>query len=134
MHQQSYCLLYVIYSYISTFDTGLLTEKQWTPEYFPPCMVSQCAATGLAVFDGTGPDTIDSVKRLLPGIGSALDYASVEVLRFYALDVQVDYGSEVHRSYRLMSLYYDGCLMFGHACRLSLIKKFGLTSNCGKPV
>ena len=101
-----------------------LPRSSRPPEYFPPCMVSQCAATGLVVFDGTGPDAIDSVKRVLTGIGAALDCASVEILRFYAQDVQADYRSEVHRSYGLMSLHYDNCIMFGHACKL-LLNKLG---------
>ncbi len=90
------------------------------PEYFPPCMVSQSAATVLAIFNSTRTDAIDSVNGGSPGIGAALDSASVEILRVYAQDVQVDYSDELRSSYRLKALYYDDCMMLAHGCRLSL--------------
>ena len=106
-----------------------LPKGNLPPDYFPLCMVSQSATTGLISFNGTRTDATDSVKRGSPGIRAALDSASIEILRVHAHDVQVDYRTELLSSCRLMSLYYDDCMMFGHARRLIYFPMFSHIKN-----
>lgn len=102
--------------------TQYLPRSQRTPEYFPPCLVSQSAATVLAIFDSTRSDAIDAHKGGSLGIAEALDSAAVEILRLYVRDVQMDHADELRSSYRLKSVYYCDCRMLSHACKLSLSK------------
>lgn len=78
-------------------------------------LVSQYGATVLATFNGRRLDVTDSVKRGSLGIGAAVDSALVEILRVNAQDFQVDYRTELLSSYRLISYYYDDCMIFERA-------------------
>ena len=107
---------------MSAFGTGLLTEKQSTTRIFSSEYGIAICRVRTGNIQRYRARCNRFTERRVSRNWSRTILCVGWNLRFYAQDVQVDNRSEVHRSYGLMSLYYDNCVMFGQACKLSLNK------------
>lgn len=88
-----------------------------TSDYFPPCIVSQSAATVLDVFSSTRMDAMQAISGGSAVVGKALMAAAFECVDAYRMDVPLQHGDEMRSSLRLKALYYNDCMMLKFACQ-----------------
>lgn len=115
--------------------SAYVPREDRTQDYFPPCMVSQAAATVLDAFSSTRTDALLALSGGSMLIGNTLMTAAYECADAYRADVPLQHGDDLRGSLRLKSLYYNDCMMLKYACQKAIemdSEQFDSSSDANK--